>query len=90
MGLTAKNLYDERCQHLSQVRRNGYSPHGGDLNRKCLGSSSRPVHSPPSIRVPWYVCCGRGYAEEWLDPEDLPKLKKSTAAPGLPPRPSKE
>lgn len=23
-----------------------------------------------------YVCCNCGYSEEWIDREDLPKLKK--------------
>jgi len=23
-----------------------------------------------------YVCCDCGYAEEWVDPRDIPKLKK--------------
>ena len=28
------------------------------------------------VKVPRYVCCECGYAEEWIDTEDLPKLKK--------------
>ena len=23
-----------------------------------------------------YVCCGCGYTEEWVDTEDIPKIKK--------------
>lgn len=36
---------------------------------------------PSGIRVPRYVCCGCGYAGKWLDPEDLPKLKKEYGRP---------
>lgn len=28
------------------------------------------------IKVPRYVCGECGYAEEWIDIEDIPKLKK--------------
>ena len=28
------------------------------------------------VKVPRYVCCGCGYAEEWIDMEDIPRLKK--------------
>jgi len=28
------------------------------------------------VKVPRYVCCQCGYAEEWIDLEDISKLKK--------------
>ena len=28
------------------------------------------------VKVPRIVCCGCGYAEEWIDIEDIEKLKK--------------
>ena len=28
------------------------------------------------VKVPRYVCCECGYSEEWIDLEDIPKLKK--------------
>lgn len=28
------------------------------------------------VKVPRYVCCNCGYSEEWIDLEDIPKLKK--------------
>ncbi|ONI39087.1 hypothetical protein AN639_02565 [Candidatus Epulonipiscium fishelsonii] len=28
------------------------------------------------ILVNRYVCCNCGYSEEWIDKEDIPKLKK--------------
>ncbi len=30
-----------------------------------------------SILVDRYVCCGCGYTEEWIDKEDISKLRKS-------------
>lgn len=32
-------------------------------------------------RVHRYVCCGCGYSEEWVDPRDLPGLKKEFGRP---------
>lgn len=29
-----------------------------------------------AVPVQRYLCCGCGYSEEWIDREDLPKLKK--------------
>ncbi len=29
-----------------------------------------------SVLVNRYVCCSCGYSEEWIDREDIPKLKK--------------
>lgn len=28
------------------------------------------------VLVHRYVCCNCGYAEEWIDKEDIPKIKK--------------
>lgn len=30
-----------------------------------------------AVLVHRYVCCGCGYSEEWIDLEDMPKLKKA-------------
>ena len=32
-------------------------------------------------RVHRYVCCTCGYSEEWVDPRDLPALKKEFGPP---------
>ena len=29
-----------------------------------------------AVLVHRYVCCGCGYSEEWIDREDIPKLKE--------------
>ena len=32
-----------------------------------------------AILVDRYLCCSCGYSEEWIDKEDIPKLKKKYA-----------
>ena len=32
-------------------------------------------------RTTRYVCCACGYSVEWIDPKDLPKLKKQYGRP---------
>ena len=45
---------------------------------------NRPPVAVSGISVPRvhrYVCCGCGYSEEWIDPKDLPALKKEFGRP---------
>ena len=42
----------------------------------CDGNGIRTDALFPVIRIPRYICCACGYAEEWIDPQHLFKLKK--------------
>lgn len=33
-----------------------------------------------AVKVNRYICCNCGYSEEWIDPADIPKIRKSGKA----------
>lgn len=33
-----------------------------------------------AVKVHRYICCGCGYSEEWIDPEDIETLQRSGKA----------
>lgn len=46
----------------------GFERHDNRIPMGLTMFSAIPVHR--------YVCCNCGYSEEWIDREDLPKLKE--------------
>ena len=64
-----------KCESTSIVRIDGYAGAYASGNNIMLGAT---VFS--AVNVNRYVCCDCGYTEEWIDREDLPKIKNSKKA----------
>ena len=64
-----------KCEHSNIVRIDGYAgPYGVGNNIMVKGS----IFS--AVNVNRYICCDCGYTEEWIDHEDLEKIKNSKKA----------
>ena len=64
-----------KCDSFDIVRIDGYSGPYGVGNNIMTGAS---IFS--AVNVNRYVCCNCGYSEEWIDTEDLDKVKNSKKA----------
>ena len=64
-----------KCQSNDIVRIDGYIGAYGAGNNVMTGAT---VFS--AVEVNRYICCSCGYTEEWIDREDLSKVKKSKKA----------
>ena len=64
-----------KCRSGNIVRIDGYAGPYGSGNNIMTGVT---VFS--AVNVNRYVCCDCGYTEEWIDREDLEKVKKSKKA----------
>jgi ribosomal protein S27AE len=65
-----------KCQSPEILRVDGYAGPYGSGNNIRAGFS---VFS--AVNVNRYVCCRCGFTEEWVDPEDLPRLIKKYGNP---------
>lgn len=64
-----------KCNSSDILRFDGYSGSYGSGNHIMTGNT---VFS--AVNVNRYVCCECGYTEEWIDKEDIEKVKKSKKA----------
>ncbi len=62
-----------KCGCTEIYRINGYMGAYGSGNNIAVGPFS-------NIMVHRYVCAGCGFTEEWIDPVDISKIRKSTKA----------
>lgn len=58
-----------KCQSSDILRIEGKAGAYGSGNNIPIGAT---IFS--AVKVPRYLCCDCGYAEEWIDREDIPKL----------------
>ena len=61
-----------KCSSADIVRIDGYSGPYGSGNNIMTGNT---IFS--AVNVNRYICCACGYTEEWIDREDIEKVKKS-------------
>lgn len=64
-----------KCNSSDIVRINGYAGAYGAGNNVMLGAT---IFS--AVNVNRYVCCTCGFTEEWIDKNDLSKVKNSAKA----------
>lgn len=64
-----------KCSSDDVVRFDGYTGAYGTGNNIMTGNT---VFS--TVNVNRYICCRCGYTEEWIDQEDLEKIKNSKRA----------
>lgn len=64
-----------KCSSSDILRFDGYTGAYGSGNNMMTGNT---VFS--TVNVNRYVCCECGYTEEWIDKEDIEKVKKSKKA----------
>ncbi|MBQ8719728.1 MAG: hypothetical protein IJY65_01715 [Clostridia bacterium] len=64
-----------KCKSGDIVRFDGYAGPYGAGNNLMVGST---IFS--AVNVNRYVCCSCGFTEEWIDAEDLEKVKSSRKA----------
>ena len=64
-----------KCSSADIVRIDGYTGAYGSGNNMMTGNT---VFS--TVNVNRYVWCACGYTEEWIDREDIEKVKKSKKA----------
>ena len=64
-----------KCGSNDIIRFDGYTGSYGAGNNVMVGAT---IFS--AVNVNRYVCCRCGYSEEWIDEEDLQKLKESKKA----------
>lgn len=64
-----------KCSSSDILRFDGYTGAYGSGNNMMTGHT---VFS--AVNVNRYVCCECGYTEEWIDREDIEKVKKSKKA----------
>ena len=64
-----------KCGSSDIVRFDGYTGAYGTGNNIMTGAT---IFS--TVNVNRYVCCSCGYSEEWIDTEDIEKLKASKKA----------
>lgn len=60
-----------KCQGTDILRVEGSSGAYGAGNNIPMGLTIFSY-----VKVPRYVCCSCGYSEEWIDMEDIPKLRR--------------
>lgn len=64
-----------KCHSMDIVRIDGSAGPYGSGNNVMVGAT---IFS--AVNVNRYVCCSCGYSEEWIDREDIEKLKNSKKA----------
>ncbi|MBQ6831378.1 MAG: hypothetical protein IJO28_01960 [Oscillospiraceae bacterium] len=64
-----------KCRSHDIVRIDGYTGGYGVGNNIMLGAT---IFS--AVNVNRYICCQCGFSEEWIDREDLDKIKNSKKA----------
>lgn len=64
-----------KCSSSDILRFDGYTGAYGSGNNMMTGNT---VFS--AVNVNRYICCACGYTEEWIDREDIEKVKKSKKA----------
>lgn len=64
-----------KCGSNEIVRIDGYAGAYGSGNNIMLGAT---IFS--AVNVNRYICCRCGYSEEWVDREDIVKIKNSAKA----------
>ena len=64
-----------KCGKSDIVRIDGYAGAYGSGNNVMVGAS---IFS--AVNVNRYICCTCGYTEEWIDTEDIEKIKNSKMA----------
>lgn len=64
-----------KCNSSDILRFDGYSGPYGSGNYVMTGNT---IFS--AVNVNRYICCACGYTEEWIDKEDIEKIKKSKKA----------
>lgn len=64
-----------KCKSANLVRIDGYSGPYGTGNNVMTGNT---IFS--SVNVNRYICCDCGFTEEWIDLEDIEKIKNSKKA----------
>ena len=64
-----------KCGSSDIIRFDGYTGAYGTGNNIMTGAT---IFS--TVNVNRYVCCTCGYSEEWIDTEDIEKLKASKKA----------
>lgn len=67
--------YCPKCRSVDIVRIDGHAGAYGSGNNIMLGAT---IFS--AVKVNRYVCCQCGYSEEWIDREDIDKVKNSKKA----------
>ena len=60
-----------KCSSTDIIRIAGNAGAYGSGNNIPMGAT---IFS--AIKVHRYLCCNCGYSEEWIDQEDIPKLRK--------------
>lgn len=61
-----------KCNSNDIIRVNGSTRGYGAGNNIMVGAT---IFS--AVKVNRYICCHCGYSEEWIDNEDIPKIKNS-------------
>lgn len=64
-----------KCQSNDIVRINGYAGAYGSGNNIMIGMSILSA-----VGVNRYICCNCGFTEEWVDQEDIERIKNSKKA----------
>ena len=64
-----------KCQGTDIIRFDGYSGPYGAGNNVMVGGT---IFS--AVNVNRYICCTCGYTEEWIDREDIDKVRNSKKA----------
>ncbi len=64
-----------KCKSFDIVRIDGYAGAYGTGNNVMVGNS---IFS--AVNVNRYICCNCGFTEEWIDENDLEKIKNSKKA----------
>jgi len=60
-----------KCNSTDIIRVNGSSRGYGAGNNIMIGTT---IFS--AVKVNRYICCNCGFCEEWIDTEDISKIKK--------------
>ena len=61
-----------KCNSIDIIRVNGSVGSYGSGNHISSGFWAKPI-----ANVNRYICCNCGFCEEWIDKEDLSKLKNN-------------
>ncbi len=62
-----------KCNSNDIIKVNGSTRGYGSGNNIMVGMT---IFS--AVKVNRYICCNCGYTEEWIDKEDIPKIKNSS------------
>lgn len=64
-----------KCNSNDIIRANGSNRAYGGGNNIITGAFS-------SVKVNRYICCNCGFTEEWIDKEDIEKIRRSSNPKG--------